>query len=336
MASETLSIVMGIYNTEAFLAKSLDCILAQTFSDFEMICVNDGSTDGSLEILNNYAARDSRVRVVSFSKNQGISTALNEAIRLAQGKYIGIADSDDLYLPQKFATQIQFLEANADYVAVGSSASFIDTSDKLFGWEMMPESDAALRWRMLFNSPFFHPSLLLRAEAIKKIPVVYNPCMKAAIDYDLWPRILKYGKGYNLKEPFLFYRIHNNSISLSNSKTQVQNRDSISSTLLLEAFGEHGYSSEQIGRLRRMFLNKPRFFETPLPRPIIRPTEEDIKCYLNLLSRYSQALPKKTARSFLYEEQAFLGEAYLSQIGLEEIDLPSLLDVQNDQSRLFA
>src|SRR5688572_12730012 len=123
--SPTVSCVMTVYNTAPYLREAVESILGQTFTDFEFIIIDDGSTDASPQILSDYAERDARIRLVS-RPNTGIVKAANEGIGLSRGKYLARMDSDDVALPHRFATQVKYLDEHPDCVLVGSAAMFID------------------------------------------------------------------------------------------------------------------------------------------------------------------------------------------------------------------
>lgn len=321
MSAPPLSVVMGVYNASAYLVKTLDSLQAQTFPDYELICVDDGSTDASLDILRAYAARDSRLQIVEFPKNRGLSCALNEAMGRARGAYVAVADSDDLYLKERFENQVAFLQKHDDTVAVSSSMIFIDEEDRAIGWEARPESDTAIRWRMLFNSAFSHPSIMMRRAALQKMERWHSPELKVAMDYEMWPRLLRLGKGFNFKEPFLLYRLRKTSISNARRDEMIRCRDAICAPLQREAFGDHGLSLEEIDRLRRLFFNKPRPHEIPELRTYETARPEDVETYVRLLKLFVTKLPRDEARRFLAEDQELLGRAYLFRIGLEDLDL---------------
>lgn len=323
MTKPVLSVVMGVYNASAYLAKTLDTLLAQAFSDFELLCVDDGSADESAAILASYAKKDSRIRIISFPENKGLSCALNEAMRAARGAYVAVADSDDLYLKERFACQVSFLQKHEDYVAVSSSMIFIDEADHVIGWEARPESDTAIRWRMLFNSAFSHPSIMMRRAALEKMDAWHLPTLRVAMDYEMWPRLLRLGKGFNFKDPLLLYRLRNTSISNARKGETVRCRDAICAALLKETFGDHGLSPETIDRLRRLFFNKPRPHEIPHLRVYETATREDVEIYFSLLRKFIASYSKDEARRFLAEEQELLGRSYLFRIGLEDLDLMS-------------
>lgn len=114
-----VSVVMPVYNSERFVAEAVDSILQQTLTDFEFLIVDDGSTDGSLGIIQDYAERDPRIRITQHSENRGVAAARNTGIARASGKYVAVMDSDDVSLPQRIEKQVTYLEAHSDIGAVG-------------------------------------------------------------------------------------------------------------------------------------------------------------------------------------------------------------------------
>ena len=122
-----ISVLMPVYNGVQFLDRSIKSILSQTFYNFEYIIINDGSTDGSLKIINSY--KDSRIKIINYSKNMGITFALNNGLNIAKGDYIARQDQDDISLPNRFMLQIEYLENN-DIDLVDTNFIFIDENDK--------------------------------------------------------------------------------------------------------------------------------------------------------------------------------------------------------------
>lgn len=323
---QKISVIMGIYNSSLYLQKTLDSLLAQTYKSYELICINDGSTDNSLKILQENAAEDSRITIINQPENKGIAAALNEGINQATGTYIAIADSDDVYLPQRLEKQAGFLDSHPDHIIVGASRIFINDNDRILGWEPMPESDSAIRWRLFFNSPFLQPCVMLRSDTLRNMPHRYNPAYRAAEDYDLWSRLLNLGLAYNFKEPLVLYRKHESSLSQRIKTEQRKNRDDVSNALLKKWFGDHNLNSEQINRLRYIFFNKPRFFDTEATRPFLMPQKQDLENYFFLLRKYLAAMPPEKADLFLCEEINFLGYDYLSRLGIAPAQFLELLD----------
>lgn len=204
-----VSVVLPAYNAELYLKESIDSILAQTFTDFELIVLNDGSIDRTEEIILSY--QDARIVYVKNERNLGLIGTLNKGLALAKGEYIARMDADDISLPERFSRQVDFLEKNQEYVICGTSAYrfYKDVSDgRAFN---VPLDNESIRIRLLFNSSFIHPSVMFRTDTIRNYNLNYSEDYKYAEDYFFWINILKCGKGFNFKEKLLYYRIVNTS-----------------------------------------------------------------------------------------------------------------------------
>lgn len=200
-----ISVILPAYNAELYLKEAIDSILAQTFTNFELIVINDGSTDKTEEVILSY--EDERVIYIKNEQNLGLIGTLNKGIGLAQGKYIARMDADDICFPQRFAKQVDFLEENQEYIICGTAAyRFYDhiSDGNAFN---PPLNDENIRVRLFFNSAFIHPSVMFRADAVREHNLRFNDDYKYAEDYFFWIDLLKYGKGFNLKEKLLYYRV---------------------------------------------------------------------------------------------------------------------------------
>lgn len=210
-----ISVILPVYNGEAYLAEAIDSILAQTFKNFELIMIDDGSTDSSLAILTQYQARDSRIRVVS-RENRNLVATLNESIDLARGEWVARMDQDDISLPHRFERQIHQLE-HTEADICGSWVKYFGGSNR-HTWQAY-ESDQAIKMDMLFKSPFAHPSVMMRTHLLKKLRYDKN-CEKAE-DYDLWVRAALAGWNMtNVPEVLLMYRTHAFQITSKSSLEQ--------------------------------------------------------------------------------------------------------------------
>jgi glycosyltransferase involved in cell wall biosynthesis len=207
-AAPLISVILPVYNGEQYLAEAMDSLLAQTFSDFELIAFDDGSTDRSLKILKRYAEQDRRVRVIS-RENRGLVTTLNESINEARGTWVARMDQDDIALPQRFERQLSWLE-KTDADISGSWVQRFGTSDKRV--VRLRETDQAIKMEMLFCSPFAHPAVMIRTSTARKLR--YDIAFEKAEDYDLWERSAEAGcKMTNVQEILLLYRMHPAQIS---------------------------------------------------------------------------------------------------------------------------
>lgn len=206
MSSPLVSVVMPVYNGEKYLAEAIESILAQTFTDFEFLIVDDGSTDTTPIILAEYARKDSRIKIVSNEKNSGVAVSLNRGIELARGEYVARMDADDVSLPHRLATQIDFFNRHHEVAVSGSFLTIYETGNK---WEAPLDSkDIAIH--LLFNCPIFHPTVMFRRVLVANSENNYHDSALHAEDYDLWARLsLQQGFSFaNISEPLLRYRVH--------------------------------------------------------------------------------------------------------------------------------
>lgn len=206
-----VSVALPVYNGEKYLAAALDSILDQSYINFELIIVNDGSVDSSLEILREYETRDKRIKVIS-RENKGNPASLNEAIDNSSGEFIIRMDQDDICLPERFSKQISYMLRHPDVHAMGSAANFIDADGNFICTYTPSIDDQSLR-DSLPQSPFVHPTVILLKEAFYRAGK-YNEKMKwGGEDVVLFEKIARYGKLHNLSDPLLCYRLVPGSLS---------------------------------------------------------------------------------------------------------------------------
>jgi glycosyltransferase involved in cell wall biosynthesis len=211
--SPTVSVVMPVYNVERYVAQAVESILAQTFADFELLILDDGSRDRSLSILQTLAAQDKRIRLIS-RENQGIPRTRNELLSQSRGEFIAPMDSDDIALPDRLTRQVEFLQHHPDYVCVGGAYQLIDAADRLIlNHFAMPQEDEDIQSLMLKGHVSLHqPCVMFRRQATIDVGG-YDETLPVCEDLDLWLRLGEVGKLANLPQPVLQYRLHQNSIS---------------------------------------------------------------------------------------------------------------------------
>ncbi|GAB4376937.1 MAG: hypothetical protein Kow00121_25050 [Elainellaceae cyanobacterium] len=220
-AKPTVSVAMAVYNNAAFLPDAVESILSQSFADFEFLIIDDGSTDRSLLILQEYASKDSRIRL-SSRENRGIPKTRNELLAQAQGEFIAVMDADDVAMPDRFLKQVDFLRQHPEVVCVGGSLDWIDKKGKLLGHCPMPESDVEIQNLLIGGiSMLHHPTTMIRRSALLAVGG-YNENMVASSDLDLWLRLGEVGKLANLPHPVLQYRLHSRSITQAKQQQQAQ------------------------------------------------------------------------------------------------------------------
>lgn len=205
----TVSVVMSVYNGEKYLRESVESILHQTYMDFEFIIVNDGSVDGTKEILEYYV--DERI-VLLHQENIGLTKSLNRGIAVARGKYIARQDADDISKPLRLEKQVAFLEKNPDVGLLGTNFTFIDDNGKLLHNSYLPLDNENLQNRLARICTHCHTSVMIRKEALDKVGG-YRDFFKYAQDYDLWLRISEKYKIRNLSSFLVSYRETREAIS---------------------------------------------------------------------------------------------------------------------------
>lgn len=247
----TVSVVMPVYNAEKYLALALDSILGQTFCDFELIIVNDGSTDGSMAIVG--SRNDERIVVVDEG-HRGLPASLNRGISAARGKYIARMDGDDIALPARLEKQVAFLEMHPQVGILGTACRLIDAAGGNLGVVQWPADDLQIRWVSLLGTPFAHPTVVMRRETLKDNGLTYDDAFaEGDEDYDLWTRVLRYTSGANLAEPLLLYRRHSGVSTGRNEGAELRNHNAVALRTIEEQLG-FPVTADEAARLRRLFI----------------------------------------------------------------------------------
>jgi GT2 family glycosyltransferase len=205
-STPAISVLMPVYNAGRFLAPALESVLGQTFADFELIAIDDGSSDGSGKVLADVAARDPRVRVIS-QRNLGIVAALNRALELARAPLIARMDADDICRPDRFGKQVAYMEHHPEIAAVSGAMDVIDESDIYLRTDAFPTLPDAIDSELLHRSCVCHPAVMARAAALRALGG-YRSNVQYAEDYDLWLRISEAGRIANLPDVLLSHRVH--------------------------------------------------------------------------------------------------------------------------------
>ena len=218
-----VSVILPIYNSEKYLKKSIQSILDQSFSDFEVIAINDGSTDNSLSILESF--NDRRIKIFNNINNLGISASLNFGIQNSSGEYIARMDADDINLVNRLKDQTYFLDQNLNVDVVGS---YFET----FGYTIPrkicpPLQDNQIKAALLFNAVLGHPVVMMRKESLLSNKLRYDSNYDGAEDYELWVRSSFKLRFANIPQVLLLYRIHSKQTSSSSREKQINIADSI-------------------------------------------------------------------------------------------------------------
>ncbi len=215
-----VSILMPVYKTAPYLHEAMDSVLSQTFTDFELIVLNDCSPDDAEEILDTYD--DPRIVRYKGEKNEGLSNVLNVGIDMARGKYIARMDSDDVSLPNRLQVQVDYLEAHPEIDLVSVGMQLFGAKEEVWIREKDPEK---VKITALFYSPVLHASSVWRKDSFERHGLRFLQEMVPAEDYDLWTRALvKDLKLVNLSDVLYKYRLHPNQATLQTDKTSAKSK----------------------------------------------------------------------------------------------------------------
>lgn len=279
-----ISVIMPAYNAEKYLREAMDSILEQTFTDFELIVINDCSRDSTEQIILSY--QDPRIVYLKNEKNLGVAGTLNRGLQVARGEYIARMDADDKSVPHRLQKQLAYMQANPRTVLCGSRVTiFTDAGEqRLCDY---PTEDGQIRTALLFSCPMAHPSVMIRRSVMEQEGLSYEEAFEKVEDYRLWTRLAECGQLCNLHEPLLWYRKHPGQVCATSSQVQYEGKLRLSAKLLPRV----GISEEQDRRLvvdafdnrikdRESFL---RFTEMAKRMCKQVPQELDEGCLRNLL-----------------------------------------------------
>lgn len=264
-----ISVVLSAYNAEKYIYEAIESILNQTYTNFELIIINDGSSDNTEEVILSF--KDPRIRYIKNKQNRGLIYSLNRGLSEAQGKYIARMDADDYSLPERFAKQVKFLEENSDYIICGGQIEAFGDIKRRVGKHIKPTTDKELKEYMFISSPFAHPTVMMRKSVLDLYNLEYDKDFKDSEDYKLWVDLSDKGLFYNLEDVLLKYRI---------SESQITQRSNIQ-------------QQESARKVRRLYLSKRYpFLSIPLEiniefvKHIKQSTKNNMAFQLCLLSCY--------------------------------------------------
>jgi glycosyltransferase involved in cell wall biosynthesis len=212
MRNLKVSVLMPVYNGEKYIREAIDSILGQTFKDFEFLIIDDGSTDKTREILENYD--DSRIKLINNKKNIGLTKSLNKGLKLARGEYIARQDSDDVSMPKRLEKEVSFLNHNKNTALVGTYYYMINERDKILKIIKPPTKSEEIKIGLLKGNQFGHGSVMFRVECIKEVGY-YREELGSVEDYDLWLRVSDRYNIANIPEPLYKWRLNIKSVSVA-------------------------------------------------------------------------------------------------------------------------
>lgn len=277
-----VTVLMPVYNGAKYIAEAIESVLSQTFTDFEFLIINDGSTDNTQTVIKQYP--DPRIRLVTNPKNLQLIATLNKGLDLARGEYIIRMDSDDRCLPERFTKQVKFMDAHPEVGICGTWS--VTMGEGITPWEThWPSEHNAIRTHLLMNTAISHPTTIFRRSLFEQHKLKYDSQFLHVEDYELWARAADLFKVANLPEVLLAYRVHASQISAPTNKVQQINADQV----------------------RTILLNKLGIEPTPVELAIFnRINNQDFKAdlaYLKAVSEWLTKLYNANAQTKRYRQQ---------------------------------
>jgi glycosyltransferase involved in cell wall biosynthesis len=215
-----ISVIVPVYNSEQYLRECLDSVFAQTLENFEIILIDDGSTDGSEEIYNSFD--DKRLRIYR-QENRGVALARNYAMSLALGEFIACLDSDDIWRSDKLKVQYNFISNHSEYSLVGSYCDVVDMQGEfIYMYNRIPINDSDIRRYMQHDNPIITSSAFFRKDDAVNVGGFYDEIRTNSEDYPLWVKLAKLGKVHNVPESLVSYRVVPSSLSIGAAKSQIR------------------------------------------------------------------------------------------------------------------
>ncbi|MFC1531985.1 glycosyltransferase family 2 protein [Thermodesulfobacteriota bacterium] len=243
----SISVLMCVCNEEAWVSQAIESILRQTYSDFELLITDDGSSDNTYDISQNYGS-DARVRILRHSRGEGLAASLNEQICRSRGRYIARMDGDDVADPERFTKQISFLDTHPRVGLLGSCCREIDKDGNPVAIWQRPLTNNSLQRALLRYNPFIHSTVLLRHEVFS-IAGLYDQSLRYAQDYELWLRVAKYYELANLPEPLVDLRVDWSKLAQKNKEAR-----RFEFQILIRHFKNESYPKKYYIYLLRPFL----------------------------------------------------------------------------------
>ena len=212
-----VSVIMPAYNAANYIEGAIDSVISQSFSNWELIIINDGSTDATADVIAEKIKKDNRIKCIN-QQNKRQSKARNFGISCALGTYIAFLDADDSILPDRFAKQVAFLESNNEVILCGSWFKIMNSDTVI----KLPEKHEDIKLALLLGNCFASSSVMVRKRILDELSLIFDSSKEPAEDYDLWARLIFKGKLHNLQEVLLSYRTHVNQLSNKQNRIQKQ------------------------------------------------------------------------------------------------------------------
>lgn len=245
MKDPLVSVVITAYNEERYIEETLESLMRQSYSELEIIVVDDCSTDSTVSIVSKISKKDPRIQLIRMKKNAGQSAASNVGIDAAHGEYLARLDADDIALPDRIRVQVDFLMKHPDVVMVGGQCQLIDGDGKALAYQYFPLTHAKIYSALFSMNPVLHPTIMMNRDLLPHGKIYYQTRHELANDLALVFEAAQYGKLANVPEVVVRYRQQADSMSLA--KTKATFRDTV--FIREKAVKEYGYTPTWIGRI---------------------------------------------------------------------------------------
>jgi glycosyltransferase involved in cell wall biosynthesis len=245
---------MAVHNDPDVLPEAVGSVLAQTLGDWELILIDDGSTDRTPEVIEDF--RDGRIRVVRNPENEGLTRSLRRGVRMARGRFIARLDADDVAKPERLRRQVDYLEGHPEVSILGGACVHVGETGRPRGLWRPPVTDLEIRWVSLLTNPFVHSTVMLRKEILDRHGLNYDEAFETTQDYDLWTRLLEHGQGANLREALIWYRVRG-GITEKRRDQQLWNTEKIAARTIGRELPGFSLEAWQTGSLRHFFHERP-------------------------------------------------------------------------------
>jgi glycosyltransferase involved in cell wall biosynthesis len=240
-----ITVILPVYNCELYVQTAVESILNQSYTDFELLIIDDASTDTTVSVLKKFD--DSRIQLIQKPVNSGYTNSLNSGLKLAKGEYIARMDGDDISMLERFAKQIAYLETHPEVVVCGTTYKIVDNDKQI----TLPEHHEAIKIGLLWGNCILHPSVMIRKKVVDDFSIQYDTSKEPAEDYDMWVRLLSMGKLHNLQEVLLEYRVYGNQVS--RKRAEEQKKNDIATKFQLLQYLEVQWNDSEFEFLERQF-----------------------------------------------------------------------------------
>lgn len=244
MKEYPISVIMSVYKEPTeWLKQAIDSIINQTFDNFEFVIISDNPNGiENIALLNEYANKDSRIRLIFNEENIGLTKSLNKGLAVAKGYYLARMDADDISMPTRFEKQYQYMESHPQVIVLGTAIKYFGRGAWKKGTDAIRYMDAEIRAQMLLDNCIAHPTVFIRKSVLDEHGLTYDENYRQSQDIRLWEQLMPYGEFANLKEKLLKYRLSDQQITKSRASSQSNLAEGVKLRLQLTWLQSLGYN----------------------------------------------------------------------------------------------